>query len=200
MRAPTITGSSVNTGFPSQAPVFLIGFGTYYFLRSAPGTNLTRSPFWSNALFVFCLMAFTSLLFEPPGFIPSFLIGAIILAGLVVAISSQRDPLSGQSDIRLHRHDQLQLLSRPLCRPRCRLAPVRPEHRHSCPRCGQLAAQPDSVRQDYQRDVRPDDYLRDGDISSHREAPALPPDGKSFTGSIARDQPRSTPNRSPRIR
>jgi peptidoglycan/LPS O-acetylase OafA/YrhL len=78
--------------FPSQAPVFLIGFGTFYFLRSTAGTNLTRSPFWSNAIFVFCFMAFTSLLFDPPGFIPSFLIGAIILAGFVVAISSNAIP------------------------------------------------------------------------------------------------------------
>jgi peptidoglycan/LPS O-acetylase OafA/YrhL len=74
--------------FISQLPTFLIGIAAFHFLRSGPGIQLTKSPAMSRMLFALCVFAYPGQLNGDHNIIPRHLTIVFLLAGMIVAISS----------------------------------------------------------------------------------------------------------------
>jgi peptidoglycan/LPS O-acetylase OafA/YrhL len=77
--------------FASQGPVFLIGFATYFFLRSGP-EFLTKSRFWSCILLFFSAIVYVILLSVKHSVLPVLYPEVIFLALMIIAISGESVP------------------------------------------------------------------------------------------------------------
>jgi peptidoglycan/LPS O-acetylase OafA/YrhL len=73
--------------FPSQLPVFLIGFFAYHLLKNDSIKALAKTRFWAACLFCFCGMVLVSLFRGYSGFIPTPFLIVLSLAGIIIAMS-----------------------------------------------------------------------------------------------------------------
>ena len=83
----------INLWFPSELPVFLIGFLAYHFLCNDFVKTFVKSRFWSGCLLCFCAMMLLGFLRMSSGFIPNLLMIVLVLAGIIIAISGGSLPL-----------------------------------------------------------------------------------------------------------
>ena len=81
-----------NLWFPSQLPVFLIGFLAYHILCNDSVKSLAKNRFWVGCLLFFLAMTLLSLLRGNSGFVPSCFFVVLTLAGIIIAISGGQLP------------------------------------------------------------------------------------------------------------
>lgn len=77
----------INRWFPSQLPVFLIGFFIYQLLQLDAIKKLAKNAVWANCLFFFCCLTLVSLLRGSSGFWPIYLLIILTLGGIVISMS-----------------------------------------------------------------------------------------------------------------
>jgi peptidoglycan/LPS O-acetylase OafA/YrhL len=83
--------SFVVMSFITQAPVFLVGFATYFYLRGAPD-YLTRDRFKSSCLLAFSLALYILVQTWKHPFIPLVPLMAVLMALMIIALSREAVP------------------------------------------------------------------------------------------------------------
>jgi peptidoglycan/LPS O-acetylase OafA/YrhL len=73
--------------FPTQLPVFLIGFLAYHLLSNDSIKALVKNRFWAACLLCFCAMLLLSFLRGSSGFVPNYLLIVLTLAAIIIVIS-----------------------------------------------------------------------------------------------------------------
>lgn len=73
--------------FPSQLPVFLVGFLVYQLLKNGAIQTAMKSRFWANFLLFSCLLLLAGFFTQRGGFVPAFLLIVFALAGIIVSMS-----------------------------------------------------------------------------------------------------------------
>jgi peptidoglycan/LPS O-acetylase OafA/YrhL len=76
--------------FPSQIPVFLIGFFVYYLLKNDSVKKLANNSFWAFSLFFFCGLFLMDLFRGTDNFIPLMLLVVLTFGGIIISMSGEK--------------------------------------------------------------------------------------------------------------
>lgn len=87
-----VSGFFAGGWFPSQLPIFLIGFLAYHVTCNGTVKRIVQKRFWANSLLCFCAMGLLSFLRANSSFIPTSIWIVLSFCGCVVAMSGGSIP------------------------------------------------------------------------------------------------------------
>jgi peptidoglycan/LPS O-acetylase OafA/YrhL len=87
-----VWGFFINLWFPSQLPVFLVGFLACEILRDDSVKRVVKDRFWALFLFLSCAMLLLSILRGESGFLPNLILVVLILAAMIIVMSGGATP------------------------------------------------------------------------------------------------------------
>jgi peptidoglycan/LPS O-acetylase OafA/YrhL len=80
----------VGLWFPSQVPIFLVGFFIYFLLKNDFVKKFASDSFWAVCLFCFSVLVLIDLFRGGSRFIPLMLLVVLTFAGVIVAMSGEK--------------------------------------------------------------------------------------------------------------